>query len=547
MTPGIQCLRFCRNLVILAVVAACAPQSFQVNAADGAEKKNRPNILFAFADDWGKYASAYADHENVPSPNSVVSTPHFDRVAREGVLFKNAFVTAPSCTPCRTSLLSGQYFFRAGQAAILQGAKWDFDIPAFPLMMEEDGYHIGETYKVWTPGSPQDAPFGAGKFRFESAGSQFNGFSQNVTRSVADGMSVNQAKQRLYDEVRKNFQSFMDARDEDDPFLYWFGPTLVHRKWIQGSGLDLWGINPDDLKGKLPSFLPDVPIIREDFADYLGEIQAFDTALGILLELLEEAGELDNTMVVVSGDHGAPGFPRGKCNLYDFGVSVPLAIRYPAAGKPGRVVEDFINLMDLAPTFLQLSGIDIPDVMTGTSFLPLLESDRDGWFDADRDWVITGRERHVASARAGRLPYPQRALRTKDYLYIINFRPDRYPMGDPGPVTDSSQPSRDVLTNNTFIAYGDLDASPTKAWMIENRFDPKYRPYFELGFGKTPMFELYHIPSDPHQIHNLAYDKRFDPVRNDLHHRLMGSLKELNDPRLVDGGKLFENPPFAGD
>ena len=165
----------------------------------GNSNTNGPNILFAFADDWGKYASAYAKVEERPSANSVVNTPVFDHIAANGVLFKHAFVTAPSCTPCRSSLLSGQYFFRTGLGAILQGAKWDPAIPSFPLLLHDAGYHIGETYKVWTPGTPRDAPFGAGRFGFEKSGSRFNGFSQIVTRRVTDGSSVQDAKQTLYD------------------------------------------------------------------------------------------------------------------------------------------------------------------------------------------------------------------------------------------------------------------------------------------------------------------------------------------------------------
>ena len=360
----------------------------------------RPNILFAFADDWGKYASAYAKTEDQPSPNTVVSTPTFDRIADQGVLFKHAFVTAPSCTPCRSSLLSGQYFFRTGMGAILQGARWDPSIPVYPLMLRDAGYHIGETYKVWSPGTPTDAPYGAGKHGYEKSGSRFNGFSQMTTKRVADGISVKDAKQVLYDEVMGNFNRFLDDRDDGKPFCYWFGPTLVHRKWTKGSGKDLWGINPDDLKGKLPKFLPDVHEVRQDFADYLGEVQAFDTALGLILKRLEVLGELDHTVVVISGDHGAPGFPGGKCNLYDFGVQVPLAIWWP--GQPGgRVVDDFVNLMDLAPTFLEIGGVKRPKVMTGKSLVPVLKSKKQGLVDKKRNWVITGRERHVARAREG--------------------------------------------------------------------------------------------------------------------------------------------------
>lgn len=331
-------------------------------------EERRPNILFAFADDWGRFAGAYAKIDGPGTINDVVRTPNFDRIASEGVLFRRAFVSAPSCTPCRSALLSGQHFWRTGRASILIGAHWDGSQPAFPLLLNESGYHIGETYKVWSPGTPADAPFGAGKFAYEKAGGRFNLFSQNVTKLVQAGSSIEAAKQQLYNEVQKNFDAFLKDRQPGQPFCYWFGPTNVHRKWIKGSGKALWNIDPDSLKGKMPPFLPDVPVVREDLADYFGEIAAFDAALGLLLKRLEEIGELDNTLVVVSGDHGAPGFPHGKCNLYDFGTSVSLAVRWGGA-KGGRVVDDLVSLPDLAPTFLELSGTKVPERMTARSLV----------------------------------------------------------------------------------------------------------------------------------------------------------------------------------
>ena len=112
--------------------------------------QDRPNIVFLFADDWGRYASAYAEVEGSESINAVIETPNFDRVANEGALFTNAFVPAPSCTPCRSSLLTGRYFWNTERAAILQGAVWDESIPSYPLELENNGYHIGYSYKVWT-------------------------------------------------------------------------------------------------------------------------------------------------------------------------------------------------------------------------------------------------------------------------------------------------------------------------------------------------------------------------------------------------------------
>lgn len=504
----------------------------------------KPNILFCFADDWGRYASAYAEIDGRPSPNQVVKTPNIDRVAREGVLFKHAFVAAPSCTPCRSSLLSGQYFFRTGRGAILQGAQWDANIPSFPLLLEQAGYHVGETYKVWSPGAPNDAPYGAGKFAYEQSGGAFNNFSENVTKLLAGGMPLEAAKQKLYAEVRGNFDAFLEARPAGRPFCYWFGPTNVHRLWEKGSGQALWGIDPESLAGKLPKFLPDVPEVREDFADYLGEIQAFDAAIGVLLKRLEAAGELDNTLIVISGDHGAPGFPRGKCNLYDFGVGVALVVRWPG-GKPRRVVDDFVNLMDLAPTFLEAGGIKPPDVMTGRSLLDVLKSDRSGQVDLKRTWVVTGRERHVAAAREENRPYPQRALRTKDFLYIRNFQPDRWPLGAPYAVTETDAPSADELTNDTFAAFPDMDASPTKAWLVAHRHNPKWKPFYDYAFAKRPGEELYDLRNDPDEIVNVADDPAYAETKNKLAAQLLKTLTDTGDPRVTGDGETFERPPFT--
>ncbi len=512
--------------------------------AHAAEPK-RPNILFAFADDWGRYASAYAKLDGPGTLSDAVQTPNFDRVAREGVLFRQAFVSAPSCTPCRSAILSGQHFWRTGRASILRGAIWDYSNPSYALLLGEAGYHLGETYKVWGPGTPNDAPYGAGKYAYEKAGSQFNKFSTHVTTMVAQGRPLAAAKNVLYDEVRGNFNAFLAARKPGQPFCYWFGPTTTHRKWMKGSGKKLWGIDPDTLKGKMPPYLPDVPELREDFADYLGEAQAVDAALGVLLARLAELGELDNTVIVVSGDHGAPGFGHGKCNLYDFGASVSLAIRGPGVSG-GRVVDDLITLPDLAPTFLEMGGLKPPAVMTGRSLVNLLRSTKSGQVEPARDAVYIGRERHVENARADYLPYPQRAIRTHDFLYIINFRPDRWPLGDPYRLDGPNPPTLAELTEETRTTFPDDDASPTKAWFVTMRHDPKWKDHFHWIYGKRPREELYDLKSDPQQTKNVAADARYAAARAKMEARLMGELARTGDPRLVDDGKFYETPPMSG-
>ncbi|MPZ17839.1 MAG: sulfatase-like hydrolase/transferase [Luteitalea sp.] len=402
-----------------------------------------------------------------------------------------------------------------------------------------------------------DAPYGRQQFAYEDAGRRFNQFSQHVTQMHQEGMTVAAAKEALYDEVMANFDAFLADREPGQPFSFWFGPTNVHRKWIRGSGKALWGIDPDDLEGKLPPFLPDVPVVREDLADYFGEIQAFDEALGRLLAKLEEIGELDNTVVVVSGDHGPPGFPHGKTNLYDFGTAVPLAIRWGngdgafnersnSETPTGRIVDDLVTLTDLAPTFLEVAGLSIPEAMTGRSLVPVLQTDKSGQVDPEWTAVFTGRERHVENARADYTPYPQRAIRTPEYLYIINFRPNRWPAGDPYRLDGEDPPTAEEITEETRVTLPDEDAGPTKAWLVGQRDTAQWRPLYELAYGKRPREELYVLANDPHQVKNVADDPQYEQVRRSLHERLMAELTRTGDQRLVNDGEYFENPPLAG-
>lgn len=509
-----------------------------------ARAADKPNVLFCFADDWGRYASCYAALDAKPTANSVIKTPNIDTVTGRGVVFRNAFVPAPSCTPCRSSLLSGRYFFNTGRGAILNGAVWDETIPAFPLLLRDSGYDLGKTGKVWSPGTPADAPIGKQQYAYQKSGMEFSNFSEAVTGAVKNGKTVAQARTDLLAQVDGNFGSFLKARDPKKPFFFWFGPTNVHRKWVKGSGQALWGIDPDTLKGKLPKFLPDVPEVREDFADYLGEAQAYDAFIGVLLKQLKDAGELDNTVVVISGDHGAPGFPGGKCNLYDFGTGVALVAAGP--GVPGpRVVDDLVNLMDLAPTFLEIGGVKLPAGLNGKSLWPVLASKKAGQVDPDRTWVVTGRERHVGDAREGNKPYPQRTLRTPEFLYVRNFEPDRYPLGDPKGLTADRAPTVNELENNTYAAFPDMDASPTKAWLVAHRNDKEWKWHFDYAFARRPAEELYDLKADPDQVKNLAGDKDHDATRKRLAGQLSKILTDAGDPRLVEKDCRFERAPFT--
>jgi len=540
---GFHMLSSCCRFTLAFALVLCGRASI-VSPLAAAE---RPNVVVVFADDWGHFASAYGQLRP-GTINDVVQTPNFDGLAKAGVLFTNAFVNAPSCTPCRSSLLSGQYFWRTGRGAILQGAIWDAAIPSFPLLLEQSGYRIGSHGKVWSPGSPANAPIGARRTAVNFAGGRFNDFSEELAKAP-DPTAV---KEQLLEEVRQNFRGFLKAADGRQPFLYWWGPTNTHRTWIQGSGKKFWNINPDTLQGRLPGHLPDVAEVREDVADYLGEVQALDAGLGALLQVLREDGLAQNTLVIVSGDHGMPGVPGGKCNLYDLGTHVSLAIACPGRIPGGRVVDDFVSLPDLAPTVLDAGGVPVPDVMTGRSLWSLLQQSSGGQVEAGRDSVLIGRERHVARARTDLLPYPQRAIRTRDYLYIRNFAPDRWPMGTaPGfGLPEGPMPAKEQLNASTFAAFADMDASPTKAWVIEQGLsDTEWRPFLDRAFALRPGEELYALKADPDQLHNVAADPQFAEVRKELSERLLEALRASGDPRVAPGPEpvVFDQPPFTDD
>jgi hypothetical protein len=264
-----------------------------------------------------------------------------------------------------------------------------------------------------------------------------------------------------------------------------------------------------------------------------------------MIAKLEAIGELDNTLIVVSGDHGAPGFPHGKCNLYDFGTRVSLAMRWGSA-KGGRVVDDLISLTDLAPSFLELAGVPIPERMTGRSLVNILKSDQSGLIDPARDAIFTGRERHVENARVDYTPYPQRAIRTHDYLYIVNFRPDRWPLGDPYRLDGDDPPTEEEVTEETRVTLPDEDAGPTKAWLVGVRKTSEWQPHFEWVYGKRPRVELYDLKKDPQQTKNVAEEAAYREIAAMLDKRLMTELARTGDPRLIDDGVFYETPPMAG-
>jgi len=454
-----------------------APVAAQ-NAAPSVARP-RPNILFAIADDWGwPHAGAYGD--------AAVMTPTFDALAAEGVLFKSAFASSPSCTPSRNAILTGQNFLRLGRGANLWSTLAP-EHPVFPLLLEDAGYHVGRWRKAWGPGNWR----ALGRQR-DPAGPAF-----------------------------RDFESFLKERPPGAAFCFWFGSSDPHRGYEKGSG-EKNGIDLDSIV--VPPPYPDSRVIRSDIADYYWEVQRFDREVGRAVELLRERGELDRTIIVMTGDHGWP-FPRGKTNLYDLGCRVPLVVRHGESIAPGQVVESLVSLADLAPTFLEAAGLPVGDTMTGKSLWPLVSDGPEG----GRDHLVLGRERHTVAQKDHTGGYPMRALRTSRYLYIRNLRSMDWPAGWEAP---GSRPFRDC------------DNGPTKTWIMQNRSE--YPLAFALCFGQRPAEELYDLAVDPWQIDNLAARPEHAGTRVRLSASLDEELDRIEDPRKQPGSSELDESPYFG-
>ncbi len=473
-------------LALLAAAPLQGPASGEATPATA--EVRRPNLVFAIADDWGwPHAGAYGD--------KAVATPAFDRVAREGVLFEQAFVSSPSCTPSRGAILTGQHFFRLGAGANLWNEWPEGQFAEYPALLEAAGYHVGSWRKAWGPG--KGAP----------AGKKYKGV-----------------------------EAYLEARPEGAPLCFWFGAWDPHRGYEAGSGV-ADGIALEDVH--LFGHFPDDPVVRSDVADYYFEVQRFDQDVARLMEQLEAIGELDSTLLVVTGDHGMP-FPRCKGNVHDSGARVPLAARWGNRLVAGQTVRDLVSLTDVAPTFLEAAGLEVPDQMTGRSLLPLMTriGEEDFLRTAEfRDRVLIGRERHVPCQEAPLMEgYPVRALRTSEYLLVHNLFPDRWPAGTPD--------HRNCATRGSWL--GDCDNGPTKLFLWEHRKEAAIRPYFNLCFARRPEFELYDLRTDPMQVNNLADDPEHAGTLRALQRRLASELADAGDPRSRGEGALLEGHRYLG-
>jgi arylsulfatase A-like enzyme len=476
-----------------------------LTAGNAFSQNSTPNILFAISDDQSfPHTGAYGC--------DWVQTPGFDRVAEEGLLFMNCYTPNAKCAPSRSAIITGRNSWQLEAA----GNHVSFFPEKFKsvceVLEEQTNYLVGFTAKGV---SPVRAP------------------GRNLTGKHYNEFKLEEPEPGISPiDYSRNFEAFLEDRKKDQPFFFWYGAIEPHRGYEFRIGIEKGGKSTDQIDD-VPDFWPDNDTVRTDMLDYAYEIEHFDRHLVRMIELLEENGELDNTIIIITSDNGMP-FPRVKGNQYEYSNHMPLAIMWPKGIRnPGRTIQDYISFIDFAPTFLELTGVENPieagmEAIQGKSLLPIFESDKEGQVIPERDYVLLGQERHDVG-RPGDVGYPVRSIIKDGFLYIHNFKTDRWPVCNPE------------------TGYLNTDGGPTKTYILDmNRV--KGNPlYWDLNFGLRENEELYNIEKDPDCVLNLASYPEYEDQLRIMKAQLFHELAEQGDPRMFGNGDVFDNYPYAAE
>jgi N-sulfoglucosamine sulfohydrolase len=460
----------------------------------------RPNILFCIADDATfKHLSAYGC--------KWVKTPAFDRVAREGLLFENAYTPNAKCSPSRSCILTGRNSWQLEEAAN--------HVPYFPAkfktfveLLDGNGYETGFTGKGWAPGNPGE---------INGVARQLIGRAFNDRKLDAPTTSISAT------DYAENLKTFLEQKKEDKPFCFWYGGHEPHRAYEYGSGVTKGRKKLSDID-EVPRFWMDNEIVRNDMLDYGYEIEYFDKQLQKILDILEKANELENTIIVVTADNGMP-FPRAKGYAYEYSNHLPLAIMWKNGIKdPGRKISDYVSFIDFAPTFLELAGV------TNNTMAPVQGKSLTGIFRSEneqiRDHVLIGRERNDVG-RPDDQGFPIRGIVKDHFIYIKNYEPGRWPAGNPE------------------TGYMDTDGSPTKTAILNAGKADRADAFWKLSFGKRPAEELYDLRKDPYSIVNLADRNDLQRTKIALRTQMEKELRAQSDPRMFGKGYIFDQYFYA--
>ncbi len=428
-------------------------------AQDPAASSSRPNIILITADDMDMTAGAFG--------KQAIETPGLDRLAAEGVVFENAYVTQASCSPSRASMLTGLYPHQNGQMGLTEGYQVKPEITAtMPKLFRDAGYDtaiIGKLHVL-----PKSA------FPFE-----YN--RSDLIMQTRDVKLVNDL-----------FKDFLQGRG-DRPFLAMLNFFDPHRpyndKMNQTGGLPPTLVTPDEATPF--SFLDvDFPLLRQQMAYYYNCVLRVDTGVGMVLDTLQDQGLTQNTLIFFLSDNGPP-FPRAKTGSYEASIHTPLMMAWPAQGGGGKHVTQLVSSVDMLPTMLAAAAIPAPSNLEGLSLLPFFQGEPTKW----RDYVFTEQNSHAPGQF-----YPRRTVRGPRYKLIHNLTPE--------------------YQNPVFSAD----------FAFPKDMASKDHPDLYTRWMHPPEYELYDLQNDPNEFNNLIDDPSLQSVKQQLQGVLLDWTRATHDP-----------------
>lgn len=430
----------------------------------------RPNVILFIVDDvsWNDYG-CYG--------NKAARTPVIDRLAANGMRFDQAFLTASSCSPSRSSIITGRYPHNNGKAAELH-LPISANIAWFPAMLKDAGYYTvlsGKNHMT------------VGKTPPGTTASKFNKPWHHTSNGNVKGNTGGHA----------NWVKEVQNRPRDKPFFFWFASTDAHRPW---NGDREWDAKrygpkhrPEDVV--VPPFLVDTPQTRQDLASYYNEVTRFDHYIGEVVKELEKQKSLDNTLILIMADNGRP-FPRAKTRLHDSGMRTAFIAYWPKVIKPGGVSRSLVSAIDIAPTVLEAAGLKPAASMQGVSFGPILNDPK----AVTRKFAFSEHNWHDYEAHG-------RCVRSDGFLLIRNFRPKAAWQGP-----------------------ADSVRSPSHQDLLARQADGKLTPaQADVLLAPRPEFELYLTADDPYQLKNLAGNPKYAAVQNRLTETLEQWMEATHD------------------
>ncbi len=426
------------------------------------------NAVLIIADDWDRISGCYG--------NPFIQTPNIDRFAQKAVTFDQAFCTTPSCAASRACILTGRHSHSHGQYGHCHGRepfRTHEDMVTIPQVTQQAGFCSGIIGKSHV--SPMEKVY---PFSFTEIG--------DLYKPHLIGERVG----RFFEECgERNFYLHVAFGDPHRR-----GADCGFRNDFEIPGFEQPHYNPDEVI--VPDFLPDEREVRQDLAEFYEAVSRFDHGVGLVLDALEAAGRTDDTMIIVTSDHGMP-FPGAKASSFDTGHHCPLLIFAPSLKNPGGRHKAMVNWVDLAPTIYDWCGLAGPSDLPGRSLIPILDdSDAAGW-----DETILSHTFHSV------VDYnPYRILRNREYKLVYHC-------------SDAMNP----------ILPSDLFRSKTWRCVREKNLEVMGKRPTERLFKWSPV-ELFNIQEDPLETTNLAGLPKYNQLAGQMQERLLGFCSMTDDP-----------------